>query len=260
MTGALGDGTSVPSASNESPWVLVTGVTRGIGRATALELAARGWNVTGAYLRSDDAAAAVSAQVRDLGRAAVFHRVNLAKPEGCDTLIARLDASGLRLHGLVHAAGLGALSPALDRRPGRWRLAWQTHFAAFLELVQLSRRLFEPGSSIVALTSLGAHRVMPGYAPVAVAKAALEAAVRYLAAELSHCDITVNAVCGGPVDTDSLRSFGVRDALEAESRRRPPGRVGRPEDLAPVVAFLLSRDARWIRGQVITADGGFGLH
>jgi NAD(P)-dependent dehydrogenase (short-subunit alcohol dehydrogenase family) len=84
--------------------------------------------------------------------------------------------------------------------------------------------------------------------------------VRYLAAELAADGVTVNAVCGGPVETDSLRSFAFFAAVAEESRRRACGRIGQPEDIAPVVTFLLSPAARWIRGQIIVADGGFSLH
>jgi NAD(P)-dependent dehydrogenase (short-subunit alcohol dehydrogenase family) len=101
---------------------------------------------------------------------------------------------------------------------------------------------------------------MPGYAAIAAAKGALESLVGYLAAELNPMGVNVNAVCVWPVDTDSLRAFPAYDSLARLSAERLPGRLGRPEDLAPVVAFLLSADAGWIRGQVLVADGGFGLH
>jgi enoyl-[acyl-carrier protein] reductase III len=241
-------------------WALVTGGSRGIGRAIALELAAQGWDVAIAYLRNDDAAAASAAGVRCTGRRCLVYRANVAKPDECAELLRRFTAdSGAPLGALVHAAGLGALSPALATRPGRWQLALDTHVGALVELVTGAQPLFSDGAGVVALTSLGSRRVMPGYASIGAAKGALETVVRYLAAELAPRGVNVNAVCGGPVDTDSLRSFATFDALEQESRMRPSGRLGRPEDIAPVVAFLLGPSARWVRGQVLVADGGFSL-
>jgi enoyl-[acyl-carrier protein] reductase III len=250
----------VTAAAAEARWVLVTGGNRGIGGAVSLYMADHGWNVALAYLRDDGAAQAVAAAVRERGRKAVLHAGNLGDAEGCSQLVERVGLEAGRLDGLVHCAGLGALSPVLQAAPNRWRLAWETHVGALVRLVALSRALFVRGGAVVALTSLGARRVMSGYGTIAAAKGAVEALVRYLAAELMEQDVNVNAVCGGPVDTGSLRGFSSFDALEAESRRRPPGRLGRPEDLAPVVAFLLSPEARWIRGQVLVADGGFSLY
>jgi len=237
----------------------VTGGSRGIGRAVAEELAARGWSVAIAHLRDVAAAEAAAETVRARGGGAIIHTGNLGDAAECARLVERLRGDAGRLHGFVHCAGLGALSGVLDTRPGRWRIVWDTHVGALLEILRLGRDLFVPGASIVALTSLGARRVVPGYASIAAGKAAVEALVRYLAVEMAPLGVNVNAVCGGPVDTDSLRSFAFRDEAERASRDGPPGRLGRPEDLAPVVAFLLSEDARWIRGQVVVADGGFGL-
>jgi len=246
-------------AADGGRWALVTGGSRGIGRAVALTLAEQGWNVAVAYLRDHDAAEEVAAAVRAAGRDALLHAGNVGSTATCAALVERIGKEAGRLDGLVHCAALGALSPVLDTRPGRWRLAWDTQVGALIDLAARARPLFRRGGGIVALTSLGSTRVMPGYGPIAAAKGSLEALVRYLAAELAEEGINVNAVCGGPVDTASLRSFPTWGAMEEESRRRVPGRLGRPEDLAPIVSFLLSPGAAWIRGQVVVADGGFSL-
>jgi enoyl-[acyl-carrier protein] reductase III len=115
------------------------------------------------------------------------------------------------------------------------------------------------GGSIVALTSVGSFRVLPGYAAVGASKAALEALVRYFAGELAP-EINVNAVSGGPVRTRSLDYFPDRDRIIDEwTARTPAGRIAEPEDIAEVVSFLLSDRARWIRGQTVIADGGMTL-
>lgn len=241
-------------------WALVTGGSRGIGRAVCLDLASRGWSVAIVHLQNDEAAAQTARDASARGARVLVHRANVANGEECAELVSRLDHEAGRLSGVVHCAALGAPADVLDRRPNRWRLAWDTHVGALVDLLSRARPLLCEGAAVVALSSLGARRVMPGYGPIAAAKGALEALVAYLAAELADAGVNVNAVCGGPVDTDSLRRFPVYADLEEQSRRRPSARMGRPEDIAPIVAFLLSPEARWIRGQVVVADGGFSLY
>lgn len=240
-------------------WALVTGGGRGIGRAVALELASRSWDVGVVYLRNHEAAESTAQLVRDKGRQCVVYCANLAKVDECADVVQRFRADAGPITGLVHAAGLGSLAPALATRPARWQLSWDTHVGALLALASAAQSVFAEKASILAFSSLGASHVMPGYASIAAAKGALESLVRYLAAELVTRGVNVNAIRGGPVDTESLRSFATFAEVEAESRRRAPGRLGRPEDLAPIAAFLLGPESRWINGQVLTADGGFSL-
>ena len=249
----------LPEKEDGHPWALVTGGSRGIGRAVVLDLAARGWNVALGFLRNEEAAEEVASAVRALGREALLCPYNLIKVDERKELMTRVGEVTDHLEGLAHAAGLGAPTPAVGARPSRWQMAWDTHVGALLGLIEVGRGLLRDPSSVVAFSSLGAHRVMEGYASIGATKGALETLVRYLAVELAPDGVNVNCVRGGPVDTDSLRSFPTFDDLVEESRRRPSGRMGRPEDIAPLVSFLLSQDARWIRGQVIVADGGFGL-
>jgi NAD(P)-dependent dehydrogenase (short-subunit alcohol dehydrogenase family) len=237
----------------------VTGGSRGIGRAVVEELAARGWCVAIAHLRDIPAAESAAAAVQARGGRAFVHTGNLGDSQQCKGLIERIRAEAGHLNAIVHCAGLGAIAPVLDARPGRWRIAWDTHVGVLLELVQRGCDLLAPGAGVVALSSLGAHRVTPGYASIAVAKGGLETLVRYLAVELAGRDVVVNAICAGPVETDSLRSFSFHDAMQEASQRSIAGRLGLPADIAPIVAFLLEPGARWIRGQVLVADGGLGL-
>ena len=114
------------------------------------------------------------------------------------------------------------------------------------------------GASIVAISSLGAQRVLENYILVGTSKAALESVVRYLAVELAP-RIRVNAVSGGVVETAALEHFPNREAMLEAGRSNPVGRLVEPDDIAGAVAFLCSPDADMVRGQTIVVDGGYSL-
>jgi enoyl-[acyl-carrier protein] reductase III len=117
----------------------------------------------------------------------------------------------------------------------------------------------ERGSSFVAISSLGAQRVLENYVLVGTSKAALESVVRYLAVELAPRGINANAVSGGVVDTGALEHFPNKEAMLASVDRTPAGRLVEPEDIASAVSFLCSPDAAMVRGQTLIVDGGFSL-
>jgi len=126
---------------------------------------------------------------------------------------------------------------------------------------QEAAKLFpESGGRIVAVSSIGSFSCLPGYAAVGASKAALETLVRYFAKELAPRGINVNAVSGGPVDTEALDYFPEKERLlEIWTERTPGGRIAKPDEIAAVAVFLLSDDASWIRGQTIVVDGGLTL-
>ena len=116
------------------------------------------------------------------------------------------------------------------------------------------------GGKIVALTSLGSQRFIPGYAAIGVSKAAIETLTRYMAVEFAKRKINVNTVCGGFIDTDALKSMPDYDKLvEQVIARTPFNDVGSPDQIAGVVTFLCSKAAEWITGQTIIVDGGYSL-
>ena len=152
--------------------------------------------------------------------------------------------------------------PAVEVREKHWDWTMNTNARALVFLAQAAKPLMAErgGGVIVALSSLGAHRVLPNYMLVGVSKAALECAVRYLAVELAPDAIRVNAVSGGVVDTGALDHFPNRDAiLELGTNRVPAGRMLEPQDLASAVAWLASDESRMVVGQTIIVDGGFSL-
>jgi len=236
--------------------VLVTGGSRGIGKAIALELAREGAaRVAIGYLRSDRAAEETAAELQKLGAEPVLVRGNIGSQRVLDQ-VAELGP----LAALVHNAATGVARPALETDTRHWDWTLNANARALLQLARVAAPTMTPGSSIVAISSLGSSRVLKNYALVGTSKAALEALVRYLAVELAPSGIRVNAVSGGLVETGALEHFPNREEMLRMSRERTPaGRMVKPEDIAGVVAFLLSPEAEMIRGQTIIVDGGFSL-
>jgi enoyl-[acyl-carrier protein] reductase III len=235
--------------------VLVTGGSRGIGRAIALRFAREGAaRVAVGYFRSDAAAEATAADLRALGAEPVLVRGNVASER-----VAREVAELGPLDVLVHNAATGVIRPALDTDDKHWDWTHAANARALLSLTRAAAPSMPAGSAIVALSSLGASRVLEHYALVGTSKAALEALVRYLAVELAPRGIRVNAVSGGVVATDALDHFPNREAMLEIGRDNPAGRIVTPEDVAGAVCFLCGPDAEMIRGQVLVVDGGFSL-
>jgi enoyl-[acyl-carrier protein] reductase III len=250
------------SADFEGKLALITGGGRGIGRAIALELARRGADVLINYVRHPDPARAVAEEVRALGRQADTLRANVAEETHVQRMFADVGERFGYLDFLINNSASGVNRPIAELTPHHWdwtlnvnaRGAWLCARAA-LPLMRARQ-----GGAVVSISSLGGRRVMRDYFLVGVSKAALEAVTRYLAVELAPHRVRVNAVSGGLVETDALRSFPWGpEVIRQTLSRTPAGRMVEPEDVARAVAFLCSDQATMIRGQTLVVDGGFSL-
>lgn len=238
----------------------VSGGTKGIGLEIAAGLAARGANVVINYFRSRDAANAAVERIKAYGVECYAHRANIGNHEQIPGIFEKIKENFGRLDILISNAALGLFTNALDIDDKAWHLAMNTNAQALLFSVQQAAPIMPDNGRIVALSSLGSQRYIPGYAAIGVSKAALENMVRYLAYELAPRRIAVNCVSGGFIDTDALRGFPNYDDLAREVVRRTPfGRIGRPEEVASVVIFLAGPHAGWVTGQTIIVDGGYSL-
>jgi len=236
--------------------VLVTGGSRGIGRAIALRFAELGAaRVAVGYLRNDRAAEETAKDLAAQGTEPVLVRGNA----GSTRMLAEVEALG-PLDVLVHNAATGVIRPPLETEDRHWDWTMAANARAFLALARTAAPAMPSGSSLVAISSLGATRVLENYILVGTSKAALESLVRYLAVELAPRGIRVNAVSASVIETEALRHFPNRDAmLAAANARTPAGRMVVPEDVAAAVTFLCSPDAEMVRGQTLVVDGGFSL-
>jgi enoyl-[acyl-carrier protein] reductase III len=235
--------------------VLVTGGSRGIGRAIALRLARDGADrVAIGYLRNDAAAEEAASELRAAGAEPVLVRGNITSTR----VLAEVEALG-PLDVLVHNAASGVVREALETEEKHWDWTLGANARALLALAKTAVPRMPRGATILGISSLGSQRVLPNYALIGVSKAALEALVRYLAVELAPRGIRVNAVSAGVVETGALEHFPNREEMLAAGSATPAGRIVAPEDVAAAVSFLCSADAEMIRGHVLVVDGGFLL-
>ena len=239
---------------------LVTGGSRGIGRAISLDLARQGAQVIINYARNYKEARATADDIRALGVTCLPLRAHLGEPDKIRQMFQRVEKEFGRLDILVNNAASGVQRSALELETKHWDWTLDINTRAPWLCVKEAVRLMPDGGQVVNITSLGSQRVLPYYLSVGVSKAGLEALTRYLAVELAPRGINVNAVAGGYVDTDALGHFPNREEMLAQAREKTPaGRMLTGEDMARVVAFLCSEDAAMIRGQIIVVDGGMSL-
>jgi enoyl-[acyl-carrier protein] reductase III len=243
--------------------VLVTGGSRGIGRAISLRLAReRPAHIVMAYSLNAEAARRTLDEVRASGVQASVMVCDVGNEQLQRQMFARIEEELGRLDVFVANAARTAFRSAVSMDLRSWRRTQELNAEAFLVGAQSAAQIMRRngGGRIIGLSSLGSRYYTPNYAALGAAKAAIENLARYLAVELAHDRINVNVVCGGFVATESTRMLPDYDMLTKNLIARTPARrLAQPEDLAGIAAFLCSPESEWIRGQTIIADGGFSL-
>jgi len=254
-------------ATLQGKTALVTGASRGIGRATASALANAGAHVLVHYGRSAQDAESLVTGIRSKGGRANAIRADLGTPEG-PTLLAKEVRSivGERLDVLVSNAGISKVGTIKDHTAEDFDNLFATNVRSPFFLVQQLLPVLGEGSNIIVISSLGARAVVgkpgldnPSILAYAATKGALETLVKNWAAILGPQGIRVNAVAPGVIDTDMSNFTKTEVGREVTLGMQALKRIGKPEDVADVVAFLASDKARWITGASIPVDGGSKL-
>jgi 3-oxoacyl-[acyl-carrier protein] reductase len=239
---------------------LVTGASRGIGRASALALAAAGAQVLVHYGRSANEAQAVAAEIRKAGGRADIVEADLATADGAHKLAQETrTVVGDRLDILVANAGVSKTATIEDTTVEDFDELFAVNVRAPFFLVQQLLPILSDGSSIVLVSSLAAHASVGSLPAYAATKGAIDTLVKHFASALGGRGIRVNAVAPGVVETE-MSNFTKTDAgrdftLDMQALKR----LAQPDDIGGVVAFLASNAARWITGDTVRADGGSKL-
>jgi 7-alpha-hydroxysteroid dehydrogenase len=244
--------------------LFISGGTRGIGKAIVYAFAAKGANVAFTYNSNAESANEIIADVEErFGIKARAYALNILEPDqykdvfkaydedfdGVDFFISNAIISG--------RAVVGGFGPFMRLKPKGLNNIYTATVDAFVVGAQESAKRMKNGGSIISMSSTGNLVYTPNYAGHGTNKAAVEAMVRYAAAELGEKGIRVNAVSGGPIDTDALKAFPNYEEVKAEVVARSPlSRMGEAEDLTGACLFLCSDAASWVTGQTIVVDGG----
>jgi 3-oxoacyl-[acyl-carrier protein] reductase len=236
---------------------LVTGSSRGLGRAIALELARRGHSVGIHYVQSAGPAEAVAEEARALGVRAEVFGADVAGAEGCKALFDAASEAFGRIDVLVNNAGITRDTLALRMKEGDWQAVLDTNLSSAFHLSKASLRgmLREGWGRIVNVSSVVGIMGNVGQANYVAAKAGLIGLTKSLAREYAGKGVTTNAVAPGFIESDMTAKLpeALRDAY---LKQIPVGRFGRPEEVGAAVAFLASDDAAYVNGQTLVIDGG----
>lgn len=239
---------------------LITGSSRGIGKAIALRLAENGVDLIVNYVRHRQEAEATARLAEAKGVRCLVVKANVANEDDLKAMFALVKVEFGRLDYLISNAASGVLKPALELSTRHWNWAMDINARALLSLAQQAVPLMTKGARIMAVSSMGAVRAVENYTAVGASKAALESLVRHLAVELGPMGINVNTISAGAVDTEALKKFPNREQiLDGALQRTPLGRLTTPEDVADVALFLCSDLATMIQGQTIVVDGGYSI-
>jgi 3-oxoacyl-[acyl-carrier protein] reductase len=238
---------------------VVTGASKGIGAGIAKELAAQGASVVVNYASSREGAEKVVAEIAKAGGKAVAIGGSVAKAAEIDALFAETKKAFGKVDILVNNAGVYTFSPLEQVTEEEIEKIFGTNVTGLLLATKAGVALFPPeGGSVINIGSVASESAPPASVVYSGTKGAVDTITRVLANELGPKKIRVNSVNPGPVVTEGFKSAGFEGSEFAEQmvKKTPLGRVGQPEDIASLVAFLASEDARWITGSLIQAAGG----
>jgi NAD(P)-dependent dehydrogenase (short-subunit alcohol dehydrogenase family) len=249
---------------NEPQTVVVTGSSRGWGKAVALRYAAPGTRIFVNYVQNEEAALETVDEVNRRGGTGIAVMADMGTEKGVSSLFEQVKDHGGDLDVLVYNAFHKTYGRPLDISIEDLEQAAAVGPWGYLRCIQQAVPLMgERGGAIVCTGSVASRRLFSmggtGYFPMAVVKGGEEVMTRYLAADLGPSNITVNMVIAGWIDTEFVVETFTEDRRRRINRKTPLGRFASPEDMANVVHFLGSPEGSWITGQIITADGGLTI-
>ncbi|MGC2639239.1 MAG: SDR family oxidoreductase [Acidobacteriaceae bacterium] len=240
--------------------ILVAGGTRGIGQAISLRFARAGAGVIANYLRNEETARQLQSIAAEEHLSLTLCRADLTSDKGLEQLDRALSELTAPLSGLVYCAATGVHRPMDELTERHFDFVFNLNVRAFLKLVRIVRPRLSAGSSIIAVSSMGATRVLPSYSLVGSSKGALESMARHFAVELAPAGIRVNILTAGAVLTDAWKAMPDTERRLAETiRRTPSGRLVTAEEVAWAAQFLCSDASSGMIGQTLVIDGGAGV-
>jgi len=245
---------------------LVTGASRGIGRACAVRLAEAGADVVVNFVASQAAATEVADRIRGLGRRCSVVKADVGEQDDVAAMMEFIDRQYGKLDVLVSNAATGGFRPLTSVTARNFEATMQTNVLAFVLLVQHSFKLLKKAvgrAKVIAISSHGSHLALPMYGMIGGSKAALESLARHFALELGPKGVNVNVVKAGLVDTDSSRSLPYADEIFAATRKfksMTGDRMLAAQDVADAVLFLASPLSDMVQAETLTVDGGTAVH
>jgi 3-oxoacyl-[acyl-carrier protein] reductase len=244
------------TAAGQARTALVTGGTGGMGRVIAARLAADGYDVAIAYTGQIDLADATVGEIKEHGRSGAAFAADVADETAVSALFDAVDDRFGRLDVVVHTAGINRPAALTDLDLADFDAIHRVNVRGTFVVNQQAARRIRDGGSIVNVSTSMVRVAPPGLSAYAASKAAVDTLTRILAKELRGRDITVNAVAPGPTATAAFLASTSAQEREQLAALPPLGRLGRPDDIAGVVSFLVGPAGRWVNGQVIRANGG----
>lgn len=246
---------------------LITGSSRGIGRACATRLAEAGADIVINYVTNRQAATELAERLSDMGREVLVVKADVSEQDDVRSMLEAVQERFGRLDILISNAATGGFRPLLAATDRNFAAAFNTNVLALLYLVQaamplLERKEGEERSKVITISSHGSHMALPFYGLIGSSKAALESLVRHLTLEIGDRGVNINVIKAGLVETDSTRNIPYADKMfGARTEHSMVGeRVLEPSNVADAALFLASSMSDLVQGEVLTVDGGMAIH